>query len=198
MAEITDGQPGGQTPRSNTGIGLFLIKALVLFVVIAGGVAVGYIVASRFGHNDRAPQYAIDDPDRFNKTSLKTGDDFPDLAAWIDSDDSLVLPAGQLGRKTILAFISVGCEPCDYVIDFLDSVETINSSSYDIILLATEFEDPSLGSAFDLYHVDPDRVTEFGIQAFPAVIGLDENGTISFVSSGFSKTVLSSLIEKYL
>lgn len=198
MAEISDQGSGRQTPRSNTGFGLFLLKALVLFVVIAGGVALGYVVAARFGVSDRAQNFDIEDPDMFNKTLLRTGEKLPSLEAWIEGDSSLVLPLVQHDRKTILAFVSGGCEPCEYVVTLLDSVDAARSSSLHIILLAEEPEDFYYDTAFDLFRVDPERVSEFGIQAFPTVIGVDEDGTISFVSSGFSRTILNSLIDRYL
>jgi hypothetical protein len=189
----TPKQPAGP----GSGFGGFLLRAAVLFVVITAGVAAGFLIASHLSRRDVSGGFDLRPVDLANRTNLSVGDTFPDISVRNQQDSALVLAPLVRGRKAILGFVSRGCEPCDELQKFLKAQDTIKMGRCRVLLLAAgvqgyEAED------FDVFLVDRPTIDELDIHIFPTVIGLDADGKITFVSSGFSRVITAPVIEKHL
>jgi thiol-disulfide isomerase/thioredoxin len=102
------------------------------------------------------------------------------------------------GKKTILGFVSDGCEPCEYLADFLDSAGVAQSGDCQVILLTEDPEYFNTHWDFNTFRPAHEDLDRLGIGSFPTVMGIDRDGTILFVLSGYSRAVIASLLDKYL
>jgi thiol-disulfide isomerase/thioredoxin len=177
---------------------MFLLKALVLFVVIAGGVIAGIYAAVELGLTNREQSYDFDASDLVNRTQLKLGDRFPSLTVYDDRDSALDLRSMLRGQKTIIGFVSDGCEPCEYLADYLDSAGVDHSQDCRVILLTEEPEYFNTHRDFNTFRPAHEDLDKLGIGSFPTVVGIGRDGTILFVLSGYSRAVIASLLDKYL
>jgi hypothetical protein len=50
---------------------------------------------------------------------------------------------------------------------------------------------------FDIFRAGPPTIEELKIRIFPTVIGLDPDGSITFVSSGYSHVMTAPVIDKH-
>ena len=98
------------------------------------------------------------------------------------------------GKKSIMLFLSISCHPCTEAIDSWKEYE--NNLPPDLEVLGICCSDPEYaevykkktGFPFPVYCDTEHRFPgDFGIRAFPSMIGLDENGRIVFVRIGWSE-----------
>lgn len=166
----------------------------MLFVVITAGVAVGFLIANHLSKRDVAGRFDIQASDVLNQTSLVVGDSLPDIKVRDEGDSTLTLKSLVRGRKAILGFVSEGCDLCQELVEFLDEHSTDRCR---VVILAVGTEVYQAGS-FDIFRVDRPDTDRLKINIFPAVIGLNPDGKIAFVSSGFSPLMTTPLIERHL
>ena len=188
---------GKPSPRPESGFGAFLLKALVLFVVITAGVAIGFLIASHISKRDVAGQFDTQIADALNQTSLAVGDSLPDINVRDEGDSTLALTSLVRGRKAILAFVSEGCEPCGELLEFLKERCNRGKGRCEVVVLAVGVQGYE-AQGFDVFSVDRPTTDELRINIFPTAIGLNPDGTIAFVSSGFSPLMTTPLIERHL
>jgi hypothetical protein len=184
-------------PRGGSNFGGFALKAIALFVVIAGGVTTGFLVANRISSRGHAQVFDGTLSDLLNQTTLAVGDTLPDFAVRDGRDSTLALAPIVRGHKTILAFVSRGCEPCEDLVEFLTERDIAKKGPCKVVLLAAGvqgYEAPG----YDVFRVDRPTIDELRVRIFPTVIGLHSDGKIAFVSSGFSRLMTAPVIDKYL
>lgn len=182
--------------KPGSGFGVFLLKAVVLFVVITGGVAMGVLLANHLSKRDVAGRFDTHAFDVLNQTSLEVGDSLPDISLHDERDSTLALTPLVRGRKAILGFVSRGCEPCDELVEFLEERNARGTSRHRVVLLAVGMQGYEAGG-FDVFRVDRPTIDELNIRIFPTVIGLDRDGKVAFVSSGFSHLMTAPLIDRH-
>jgi hypothetical protein len=179
------------------GFGLFLLKAGILFIVIVGGVVVGFLIAGHLNRRGVAGEFELGSAGLLNRTALKVGDVFPEVNVGDGQNDTIPLMPELGGRKAILCFVSRGCEPCVDLVSFLKENGLPAPSRSRVVLLAAGIQGYESGD-FDCFLVDRPTIDELGIRMFPTVIGVDPEGRVAFVSSGFSRALTAPIIEEHL
>jgi hypothetical protein len=183
--------------KPGPGFGVFLLKAVVLFVVITGGVAMGVLLANHFSKRDVAGRFDTHVLGVLNQTSLEVGDSLPAINLHDERDSTLALTPLVRGRKAILGFVSGGCEPCDELVEFLKERNVPEAGRCRVLLLAVGMQGYQ-AEGFDVFRVDRPIIDELKVRIFPTVIGLDADGKVAFVSSGFSHLMTAPLIDRHL
>ena len=174
----------------------FLLKAIVLFVVIAGGVATGFLVANHLSKKDQTGVFDVEPSDLLNRATLAIGDVLPAITVYDDGDSVSVLNPLAGDQKTIIAFVSKGCAPCDDFLTFLEELEVATTGLCRVVLLAFGVGDVSGGTDFEVFRIEPETLNELEIRIFPTIIGLGTDGKIDFASSGFSRVMTGQVIAK--
>jgi hypothetical protein len=197
MVTRSEDSPDKPAAKTGYGFGGFLLKAAILFVVIAGGVAPGFLVANRLSRRDVAGGFDFGPSNLLNQTALAMGDSLPDISIRDGRDSTVALTPLVAGHKAVLAFVSFGCEPCEDLIEFLADRGVTGDGPCRVVLLAAGvqgYEAPG----FDVFRVDRPTIDDLEIRIFPTVIGLNPDGRVAFISSGFSRVMTAPVIDKYL
>lgn len=192
-----DQSAGERRAGKNTGFGGFLLRAIVLFVVIAGGVATGFLIARHLSRSDGG-MFHFEPSDLLNRTELAIGDPLPTISVFDQRDSLLALGPLPRGQKVILAFISEGCEPCEDLLSFLEEREVTPGSGCRVILLSLGSGGCDEKAGFETFRIKRDVLDELNIRIFPTVVGFGTDGKIAFVSSGFSRVMTGYVIKGYL
>lgn len=187
----------GHAAKSGSGFWGYVLKAAVLFVVIAGGVAAGFLIANHLVNRQAARGFDFKPSDLLNQSALAIGDTLPDITVCDECDSTLALVPVVSGCKTILGFVSRGCEPCDELVEFLKERHLPQSGRCQVVLLAAGIQGYD-AQDFDIYRVSRPTIDTLQIRIFPTVIGLNPDGRVTFVSSGFSRVMTGPVIDKHL
>jgi hypothetical protein len=187
----------GPKNRSGSGFGGFLVRAAVLFVVIVGGVATGFLIASHLSKRGDALVFNLEASGLLNRTALSEGDDFPDIHIRDEGDTAVALTPMFEGRRAILGFVSRGCEPCDELLEFFEEKGFPRPGDPRIVLLSVGVQRYE-SKGFECFRVERSAIDTLEIRMFPTVIGLDSDGKVSFVSSGFSRDIIAPVIGRHL
>ena len=124
---------------------------------------------------------------------LKKGDEFPSIEL-INTGGEPVNTANLIaGHKAIIVTLSPGCEPCALLVDSWKSQVDKIPRDLKIIGITSLSADQTLnymdktGFPFEMY-CDTTHVlaVEYGLGAFPSIIGVDEVGRIVFVGEGWA------------
>ena len=188
---------GKHAPRPGSGLGVFLLKAAVLFVVITGGVVAGFVIANHLSKRNVAGGFDIGASGLLNQTSVAVGDTLPDISVRDERDSTLALAPVVEGRKAILGFVSNGCEPCDDLLEFLEERKVREAGRCLVVLLAAGIQGYQ-AEGYNVFRVDRPTIDQLKIRIFPTVIGMEPDGTVAFVSSGFSRLMTAPVIDKHL
>ena len=164
--------------------------------VSLGAILIGLLLASYFACGNEEEDSDSVPATLTNKTRLEVGDEFPDLP--VTDEDGHLVHLGRLlrDRRTILSFVSEGCEPCEDLLLFLQELDTGRIAVDQMILLAMDIESRSDAGGFELYQIDRRTLTGLGVDMFPTLVGIEKSGEISFVSSGFSRSLVDRVIEE--
>ena len=153
---------GGRPSKPGSDFGGFLLKAIVLFVVIAGGVAAGFLIANHLSRRGIAGGFALELSDLPNQTGLAVGDIFPDITVRDEQDSVLVLTPLVRDSKTVLGFVSKGCEPCDELRKFLCGHDAVSAGRCRVVLLAVGIQGYDAGG-LDVFRIDRPTIDELEI-----------------------------------
>jgi len=172
-----------------------LIKAVIYFVVIGGGVATGIVVATKLGVADKLSSmtYSVEDLD--NNSLLKVESPFPLLeATGVDGDTVDLVPLLK-GQRCVVAIVSAGCEPCHRFIRFAEREGIGTNDDLRVILLALDPEPFKEETDLTVLKVSMDQLNEHDIYSFPTLIGIGKDGRMKFVASGFNRYITEDFIR---
>lgn len=180
-----------QSPRKT----VFML--VVIFVVMTAGVAAGIYLATRFGFVTWAKRVTLKATELNNSTSLRLGDRFPSFQ--VTGADGETVEVSQLtgGKRTILAFVSNGCEACDEFLAAARSGQIVPEHSQ-MILLTMEPEHFSSMYTYPSYGIDQGFLDQHSIYTSPTIIGLDKSGDMKVICSGFTELLSRDFMEQTL
>ncbi len=178
--------------------GRFVVRAVILFIVIAAGVFVGIYVATATGITDKINLRPSTPANMDNQTRLELNQLWPLVAAADTSGRPVILDTAISGRKTVVAFVAVGCDACRLFLDKFAEAGTESNKAFQLVLLAQNpayFIERYDGRAF---RVTQEVLDEHSVHAFPTIVGINEQGSVVFVSSGFTPNLTIAFVKKYL
>lgn len=178
--------------------GRFVIRAAILFIVIAGGVFVGIYIATATGISGRVNLQPLTPSTLENRTNLELNQLWPLVAAADTAGRPVILDTLLDGRKTVIGFVAEGCEACQMFLDRFAGPGKRGDDDVRLILLSPD-PDIFIGRyGVQAFQVSPQAMDEWGIHSLPTIVGVNERGTIAFVSSGFPSTLTMDFAKKYL
>lgn len=181
--------------QGHSGYRSMLVKAVIYFVVIGGGVTSGIVIATKLGVADKLASITYTVEDLENNSQLQGKQPFPLLEAT-DADGNFVDLRPQLnGQRCVVAIISAGCEPCHRFVRFVDRVGLGAEDDLRVILLAVDPEPFRGETDLSVLQVSMDQLNEHEIYSFPTIIGVAEDGRMTLVSSGFSRHITEDFLR---
>lgn len=173
-------------------------NALIIFIISVCGTITGFTIAVKSGlpallHKGN-PLTELPE----NLTDLKAGERFPYLTVGDSDGRRIELDSLISLKKTLIAVISAGCEPCQEFINSMQAGVVLPKDKYQFILLSLDPEYISDNHNVIAYYIFQETLDEFSIKAFPTLIGVDRNKIIRFVSTGYGQAIDSTLLMKYL
>jgi thiol-disulfide isomerase/thioredoxin len=183
------------TEKRSKPVGKRILELAILFVVVAGGIITGVLISGKLGLAGRFAGNASNLP---NQTNLKIEDPFPVVSVSDDEGKMLDFGAVMSGRKTIVGIVSSGCDACLALADALVEDSALERKGIQTVLLSPEPEFFRDNYRFPTFQVSWEFLEEQAIRGFPTIVGVDEHGRITFVSTGYSNQLTSSFLEKNL
>lgn len=190
----------------NTDWKRFLLMAVVTTVVLVVGVGAGtYLGFATSGVKiGTTPKEYLQ-----NNSYLKLGDSFPDYEMTnIDTGVRTTVSSLYRSGPIVMVFVEPGCNACNLLSDawkgsllkeidrniqvaiVYDSEAVENEQTHDFLY---DWPRASRLSSNRSSQLDID-----GIFATPTIVGLDENGSVQFISTGFDVRVDANFINHYL
>lgn len=141
---------------------------------------------------------------------MDIGDTLPDYAlVHLGSQESMSARRAISGKCAVLLFLSRSCGACRTMLDFWKE-RVIPHLRSDIAILAiydeNEWAGPDQAEGREVLMPDIPVMTTHradyedfdGIQVTPSLIAVDRQGHIALISTGFSRTITSDLLNRLL
>lgn len=185
-------------PIQNHSWGRFIIRAALLFIVIAGGVFVGIYIATATGISDTVNLRPLTPATLENRTGLELNQLWPLIAAADTAGQPVILDTALNGRKTVVAFVAEGCEACRMFLDRFTPRGAGGGEDFQLILLTQNPQYFIERYGVRAYRVSQPAMDDQGIHSLPTIIGVNARGIVPFVSSGFPTSFTTAFAKKYL
>jgi hypothetical protein len=159
----------------------FLLRAVVMFVIIAGGVFAGLALGVRLGLGSSNTGF---DPHKELPEHLSVGRPFPDLEVRDSVGVTVDLAKAVSDGKQIVAFVSPTCGPCQNLVTFLAQAPSVQAGSFQVALVST---DPDAFPHFQgarFYRIYGSTLDSLGVKLFPTMVGV-EHGQIAYAQGTF-------------
>lgn len=163
-----------------------LFIAVAFIGVLAGNWFVGLRRAKAF--NEARPGMRP-----WTECKLHEGDVFPSVELLGLDGNPIITDSIIPGKKSIMLFLSISCHPCTEAIESWKEYEDKLPPDLQIFgICCTDYEYAEVykkktGFPFPLYCDTANRFPKhFGLRAFPSMVGLNEDGRIIFVRTGWS------------
>jgi thiol-disulfide isomerase/thioredoxin len=175
-----------------------LFDALILFVVISGGVVAGLFVASRAGLASFGQGHDPSIDKLPNSSLLSVGKEFAPPEIVDDKNRPISLQSALRHKKTLIGIVSEGCDACRAFVEAFAADDNRLDGNYQVILLSNTPE--YFRDSWDLatYAVSMDFLLEEQIHAFPTLVAVDENAVVRWVSSGFIPQINAEFVKENL
>jgi peroxiredoxin len=168
----------------------FILYGLAILIFAFLGVVMGnWYISNRQARNyDRQIQNARP----HSVASIKSGDEVPSLEMLDLNGKPVNLQLLTGGSKTLIITLSQGCEPCALTI--AEWNEQVDKIPPDLKIIGISNSAPDQARAYadetgfhyaiycDTAHV---LASDYGLEAFPTVIGVDKTNHVSFISEGW-------------
>ncbi len=186
------------------GVGQYVIKAVIICVGIAGGIFIGVFLVKQPGSAQVRNVRVGDNKD--HQPLFIAGDPLPPFSV-LDEDGETKSIVDQISSRRALVFFTASkCEPCLSMHDFVERTLRRQLSEKTMVITLVDGADSSLvlsapaSSHQEANRYKYDRVgmrSEYNVRIYPTIVGVNENGRIDFLQTGFS-TGLIGLPDSYL
>lgn len=175
-----------------------LLQGIALFVLIAGGIVTGLYIAGKMGITGSVMASSLTAEDLQNKSKFEVGKRLPDLQLTDRSDQPVSTDDVLRGQKTLLAFVSNGCGACQQFTARFERPNALPDDSYQVVLVSSAPEFFFENSPLPSYRVPQSILDEYEVFGMPTLIGIDAEGTMKFVSTGYAPAMDGSFFESAL
>lgn len=170
-----------------------VLYGLAIIVVAFIGVVLGSWFVEWKQSRNLPAAVGLDEWQSINRSLLKEGDPFP-VEELLDMDSNVVTTDSVIpGKKTLVLFLSPGCEPCAMAIEAWK--KSVDTAPEDLALIGIAAGDLADVRAYRDQHEIPFPVycdsymlyaQQYEITAFPTLIGLNEAGQVKLVWHGYN------------
>ncbi len=175
-----------------------LARCVVLFVIVVSGVWTGFFVSVKSGLTERLSSSLNASSTLPNSTTIRTGQIFPPNIPGVNMSEFEGLDSLLSKKKTIVAFVSTGCNTCEMFLNFLSNSEAVRSGEYNVQLYSADPEQFTSKFPFPCMHLRGETEVALALRVFPTIVGVDKNGRVRFVSVGFRRELDEQFLKKNL
>ncbi|MCB2229614.1 thioredoxin family protein [bacterium] len=175
-----------------------LLQGVALFVLIAGGIVTGLYIADKLGITGSVMASSLTAGDLQNKSRFAVGERLPDLQLTDRIDQPVSMDKLLHGQKTLLAFVSNGCGACEQFTARFERPNALPDDSYQVVLVSSAPEYFFENSPLPSYRVPQSVLDEYEVFGMPTLVGIDDEGTMKFVSTGYAPAMDGSFLESAL
>lgn len=180
-----------------------LLGGVIMFLAIFLGIQAGFAIrgGQSAGIGELTPESLP------NRSLLKPGDPIPSLPVQDMAGNELTLGELTESVPTVVGVVLPGCDPCKNLLSEWRSKGIIEGgTNFRIMLLAASRGDTlELGPLEEfagecpVYFCDHVSLKELtGITTFPTVLGLSDEGTVSFVANAYVHQLDTEFFDEYL
>jgi hypothetical protein len=177
-----------------------LLGGAIMFLAIFLGIQAGFAI--------RGDQTAELTPESLpNRSLLKPGDPIPPLPVRDMAGNELILDEITESVSTIVGVVLPGCDPCKKLLSEWRNKGILNGQNdFQVVLLATSPSDSlelgplaEFAEIYPVYFCKSEALKELiGISTFPTVMGLSNEGTVSFVANAYVHQLDIEFFDEYL
>ena len=159
----------------------FLTKAVVMFVIIAGGVLVGLTLGIRLGFGSQPKPF---DPEEQLSKVLRKNHPFPSLIVSGSGATTVDVASLVAHGESVVAFLSPGCGPCQNLVTALSTSPAIKSGTLRLLIVTSKPEEfPAIDQAtFLTAELSVFRTVD--IRVFPTLV-LIHDGLIAYSQAAY-------------
>jgi len=176
----------------------FILRSIIFVVIIAIGTSLGLFLGNKLGFVGITEGKPLEPKDIIHDTNLIVGQKFPNTQVENLSRNRFNLDFLINGEKTLLCFVSNGCEPCLEFVDEMTENSAYTNSDYKPVLITMDLEFYDENYNFTAYRPMVDFLNAQSIHKYPTLIGIDQNRVIKFIIPGLSSFIDPDFIDKYL
>lgn len=176
--------------------GSFLLKALVLLVVIAVGVFAGFWISAKTGLTNA---FSSHEPpmQTMNRSNVKVGDMFPPVTVKVNGEETDIRTLLG-GKRSMVAFVSGTCEPCQMLVGDLPSWEMVTSGDLQVLLLTRTPEAYGENPAFAVCELPTEVLQQLEVNVFPTFYLVNEAGEVRVATSGYGEAMTEEMLTREL
>lgn len=174
-----------------------IFRSLLIFVMMATGVTAGLYIAKEAGIVTWSQRLSLTPSDLQNTTYLKLGDKCPDVSVLDSTEQPVGLASLVKGERTIVGVVSYGCEACDDLMRAITAGKIVPDDTR-LILLTLEPEYFSKTYSFPTYRITQDFIESVALTTSPTILGVNEDGNLGVICSGFTELIDADFMEEYL
>ena len=168
-----------------------IVKVLVLFVIITAGVVTGFFIAVKTGLTQSG--FRPEGPEDRNRTKIEVGTPVSEMSEiYLNKKVPSFINYAQ-NKATVIAFVSRGCQPCQAFAGYLQNLKD-GGLEFNAILFSNDPEYFSALCDFDILDRYDPFLEKYDIHVYPTIFGIDKEGKVSFVLSGFNESMDSDFI----
>lgn len=175
-----------------------IVQAVVLFVLIAGGIVAGLYIAGQLGITGKVSAASFSVNDLRNLSRLQIGTQVPDLHLTDSNGDAVSTASVLKGRKTLLAFVSNGCDACAQFTSRYERPSALPDGNYQVVLVSMTPEYFFESSPLTTYRVPESVIEDYEVFGMPTLVGVDEHGVTRFVSTGYMPLIDADFLRASL
>ncbi len=176
----------------------FFLKSLFSFIIIVFGVTAGLFLGNFFGFTSKVNSMSFEPEKITQDTNLELHQKFPEVQVDDLLDFQSSLTPLLAGKKTLLCFVSNGCDACIQFVNAISDKSILPDNSYQIILLSPDVEFFKKNYSFSAYQVNWDFLESQHINKFPTIMGIDESRAIKFIHTGYIPQLDIDYLKTYL
>jgi hypothetical protein len=159
----------------------FIVRAAVMFVVIAGGVAVGLGIGTKMGFGSGKGNF---DPSENLSIQLRTGKSIPHIQVRDSAGAVVDLASVVNAERQVVAFVSPTCGPCQNLMMFIAAAAPVKSGDLPVVVVTTNAAAFAHFEGATFYNVASADLDSIDVKLFPTFIGT-EHGRIVFAQASF-------------
>lgn len=175
-----------------------ITQGVLLTVIIAIGVFCGIYAATATGIADRVGWRSITPGTMDNQSRLRLNELWPLITVTDLADRPVTFDTVLSGRKTVIGFVSQGCEACRIFAEQFGKVHQESGGAFQLVLLSPNAEFFAATYGCRAYRITDDLLSQYAIGIFPTIVGIGDDGVIKFVSSGYPPKLNAAFVKKYL
>ncbi|MCK5126275.1 MAG: hypothetical protein KAR42_08455 [candidate division Zixibacteria bacterium] len=175
-----------------------ILYIIGIAVIMIAGVKTGVTIASNTSILDSLRPNTISPSDLLNKTSFSIGESLPVISASNSIGKTVNIDSLLNGYSTIIGFVSEGCDPCKVFVEAMLRESILKDDNCQLILLSSDPGYFTENYSIPSYYISNEFLESNLINGFPTIVGVNNNGIMVFISSGYIPLINSRFLSNHM